>query len=93
MNVGTAGAMNAESGDTLLSIARSISGDTVDILTRQDSQKIVKQVELEAQQEAEMFEPDVKRVQDQQVQIIIGIHHLHTAGQANGEAFKLFFFA
>ena len=85
--------MNAESGDTLLRIAPNISGDTVDIHTRQDTQKIVKQVAQEAQHKPEMFEPDVKRAQDQQAQIIIGILHLHAAEQANSEAFKAIFFA
>ena len=88
---GTAGAMIAESGDTLLRIALNTSGDTVDILTRQDTQKIVKQEALEALQKAETFEPDVKRAQDQQAQIIIGILHLHAAEQVNSEQSKLFF--
>ena len=85
--------MNAENGDTLFRIAQTISGDTVDIHTRQDTQKIVKQVAQEAQHKAEMFEPDVKRVQDQQAQIIIGTLHLHTAAQVNSEQSKLIFFA
>ena len=85
--------MNAENGDTLFSIAPNTSGDTVDIHTRQDTQKIVKQEALEALQKAETFEPDVKRAQDQQAQIIIGILHLHAAEQANSEAFKAIFFA